>query len=255
MDIIVVLRQVPDLVEEFELDPDGTDIDREFLKFVISEWDEYALEEALLAKEAVGGSVTAVALDDPDVDQSLYTALARGADRAVKLSASAEGWISSHRRAAVIASWIRNQPCDLVLTGVQSIEDLDGQLPMLLAQELGLPHAAVVVGVDAKEGTAKVTQELGGGRYVELEVPLPAVLGIQQSRQAPRYAPISRVRQAMQAGGLETAEADLPAEAAGLTLRRMYAPEAAGHAEMLEGSAEDVADRIIDLLRSRGLLG
>jgi electron transfer flavoprotein beta subunit len=255
MDIIVCMRQVPDLVEEFELDADGTDIDREFMKFVPSEWDEYAVEEALLVKEAVGGTVTVVALDDPDVDQTLYTALARGADRAVKLEAAEEGWVSSHRRAAALGAWISSQPHDLVLAGVQSIEDVDGQLPMLLAEHLGCPHVAVVVSVEAKDSSAQVTQELGGGRYAELEVPLPAVLGIQQSRQAPRYAPISRVRQAMQAGGLETAAAELPAESAGLTLRRLYQPEAAGHAEMLEGSADEVAERIVGLLRDKGLVG
>ncbi len=252
-DMIVLLRQVPDLVEELELNDDSTDVEREFMKFVLSEWDDYALEEALLVKEASQGSVTVVALDDPDVDQVLYTALAKGADKAVKLTGSEEGWIDSHQRARTIASWMRNQTYDLVLTGVQSVEDIDGQVGMLLAQELQHPHVSVVVSVETKNGSARVTQEFGGGRFSELDVQLPAVLGIQQSRQAPRYAPISRVRQAQQAGGLE----EVPTEVSGgsgLTVRRLYAPESTDHAEMLEGSADEVADKIIELLRSRGLI-
>jgi electron transfer flavoprotein beta subunit len=197
--------------------------------------------------------VTVVALDDPDVDQVLYTALAKGADKAVKLTGAGEGWIDSHQRAKTVASWMKSQTYDLVLTGVQSVEDLDGQVAMLLAHELEHPHVSVVVSVETKNGTARVTQEFGGGRYSELDVQLPAVLGIQQSRQAPRYAPISRVRQAQQAGGLEEAAAEISG-GGGLTVRRLYAPEATDHAEMLEGAAEEVADRILELLRSRGLI-
>lgn len=252
-DIIVVLRQVPDLVEEFEINEDSTDVDREFIKFVMSEWDGYALEEALLVKEASGGTVTAVALDDPDIEQVLYTAVAKGADKAVKLTGAGEGWIDSHRRAAALAGWIKGQDHQLVLTGVQSVEDLDGQVAMLLAQELGNPHVSVVVSVEAKDGSARVTQEFGAGRYAELDVAFPAVIGIQQSRQAPRYAPISRVRQAQQAGGLEEAAVGEVSGSSGLTIRRLYAPEAADHAEMLEGSADEVADKIIELLAARGL--
>ena len=84
MRIVVLMKAVPDLVEEIELTPDGTDIDREFLKFVLNEWDDQALEEALLVKEASGGEVVAVGLTgDTDIDQALYTAVAKGADSAV----------------------------------------------------------------------------------------------------------------------------------------------------------------------------
>ena len=79
MRIVVPLKAVPDLVEEIELSDDGTDIDREYLKFVLNEWDDQALEEALLIKDAGGAEVVAVALaDDPDIDQALYTALRQG---------------------------------------------------------------------------------------------------------------------------------------------------------------------------------
>lgn len=253
MNIIVPIKQVPDLVEELELNDDGTDVDREFIKFVLNEWDDQAIEEALLVKEASGATVTVVALDDPEVDQALYTAVAKGADRAVKLTGAPEGWIDSHGRAAALASWISTQPYDLVLSGVQAPDDLDGQTPPLLADRLGVPYVSVVVGVEAKEGAAKVTQEFGGGRSAELEVRLPAVLGIQAARQSPRYAPITRVRQAMQAGGITEVPAEV-SSGSGLSVRRLYAPEKSGHAEMLTGAADDVAARIVELLRAKGLI-
>lgn len=254
MRIVVPVKQVPDLVEELELDADETDVDREFLKFVISEWDDQALEEALLVKEATGAEVVVVGLGDPDVELALSTAIAKGADRAVNLTGLPESWVDSHTRAAVLAGWIRGQDVDLVLAGVQAVDDLDGQLPALLGSALGWPHVAVVIGVETKDGTVHLSQEFGGGKAARLEVRLPAVVGVQAARQPPRYASITRIRQAQQAGGIEEAEASAPAGGSGLTVRRLFAPEKTGHAEMLTGSADEVADRILELIRAKGVL-
>ncbi|HMC81500.1 MAG TPA: electron transfer flavoprotein subunit beta/FixA family protein [Acidimicrobiia bacterium] len=254
MRIVVPVKQTPDLVEELDLNDDATDVDREFLKFVLSEWDDQALEEALLVKEAAGGEVIVVGFGDPDVELSLSTALAKGADRAVNLTGLGEGWIDSHTRAAVLAQWLSGQEVDLVLAGVQAVDDLDGQLPPLLAATLGWPHVGVVIGVEGKDNTIQVSQEFGGGKASRLEVKLPAVVGVQAARQPPRYASITRIRQVQQAGGIEEVTVTKPDADAGITVRRLFEPEKTGHAEMLTGSPEDVADRILDLIRSKGLL-
>lgn len=253
MRIAVPIKQVPDVAEELELAADETDVEREFLSFVMNEFDGQALEEAVLVKEAVGGEVVVVALDEPDVDQALATALAKGADRAVKLTGAGEGWISSHARAHALAEWLRSEDVDLVLAGVQAVDDLDGQLPALLGPLLGRPHATVVVGVAVRDGVAAVQQDFGGGRVNELELRLPAVLGVQTASQPPRYVPISRIRQAMQEGTIEEHEAAASSADPGITVRRLYEPEQAGHAEMLTGSADEVAGRIVELIRARGL--
>jgi electron transfer flavoprotein beta subunit len=254
MRIVVPIKQTPDLVEELELNSDETDVDREFLKFVLSEWDDQAIEEALLVKEAGGGEVIVVGFGDPDVELSLYTALAKGADRAVNLTGLGEGWVDSHTRAAALAEWLSGQEVDLVLAGVQAVDDLDGQLPPLLAGTLGWPHVGVVIGVEGKDNTIVAYQEFGGGKATHLEVKLPAVIGVQAARQPPRYASITRIRQAQQAGGIEEIEVEKPGVDAGITVRRLFAPEKTGHAEMLTGSPEEVADRILDLIRSKGVL-
>lgn len=253
MRIVVVMKAVPDLVEELELTSDGTDIDREYLKFVVNEWDEQALEEALLVKEASGAEVVALGLaDDPDIDQALYTAMAKGADSGVKISGATAG--DTHSRAAAIAAWLRDNPADLVITGVQAPDDLDGQLPSALGAALDLPHVSVVVSVAVEDGQARVRQEFSGGRAAELTVTLPAVIGLQAARQAPRYAPITKIRQTMSAGGLQEAAVSPPEAAPGLQVRRMYPPEQTTHAEMFDGSPEEIADQIIGLLRGRGLV-
>jgi len=274
--IVVPIKAVPDLVEEIELTGDGAAIDREYLTFVLNEWDGQALEEALLLKDAGGAEVVVVGLaDDPDIDQFLYTALAKGADEAVKLVAATPlgppgpGGTSGADRAALVAAYLAAHPADLVMTGVQAADDLDGQLASRLAALLDLPHVSVVIGAEpgqvepaAKEGghnedggaSVTVRQEFAGGRCHELEVQLPAVMGVQSARQAPRYAPITRIRQAMTAGGLSELVVPAPAPGNGLVVRQLHRPETTGGAEMMTGSAREVAGQIVGLLRARGLV-
>jgi electron transfer flavoprotein beta subunit len=252
--IVVPIKAVPDLVEEIELTADETDIDREFVTFVVSEWDAQALEEALLVKDASGAEVVAVGLaSDPDIDRALYTALAKGADSAVKVTGGARDRVLTGERAALLAGYLAAEPADLVITGVQAADDFDGQLPPMLAAHLGMPHVSVVVGVEVAGDSITVRQEFAGGRVHELRVALPAVIGVQAARQAPRYAPITRIRQAMAAGGIREVTAE-PAEASPAPkVRRMFRPETASRAQMLTGNADDVAAAIANLLSERGL--
>jgi electron transfer flavoprotein beta subunit len=254
MELVVLLKQVPDLAEELEVDPSGKDLRRDWLNLVTSEWDEYALEEALQLRDVVGGSVTCLALDTGSVDEMLATCLARGADRVHKVG-SFDRPPDSHTAAKAFAAALRGLPHDLVLTGVQAIDDLDGQVGPLVAAELDLPHVSVVthisVGTDGR--TATVHQEYAGGLVAEFELDLPAVLGVQTSREPPRYAPVSRVRQLLRTAEIGSLEVSVPADG-GLVIEEMVIPEATGHAELIEGDAATVADRIAAILRERGLV-
>jgi electron transfer flavoprotein beta subunit len=254
MDVIVAMKQVPDAGAALAINGEGTDLARDRLALVTNPFDEWALEEALLLKEVTGGWVTVVALDDPGIDQALYRAIALGADQAVKLVGTGAAWIDSHRRAGIMASWIREQLYDLILSGVQAPDDLDGQLPALLAAGLGHPFASVVVAVEATETGVIATQEFGGGRIGQLELALPAVLGIQGSLRDPRYVSDMRIRLASMGGGIEEVPLDVVTAGSGLTVRRVFTPEASRRAEMLPASPHEAADAILGLLRERGLI-
>lgn len=253
MELVVLLKQVPDLAEELEIDASGTDLARDWLSLVTSEWDEYALEEALQLRDLVGGSVTCLALDTGSIDELLATCLARGADRVVKVG-SFERSPGSHAAARAFAAALRGMPHDLVLTGVQAIDDLDGQVGPLVAGELGLPHVSVVthIAVGAGGGTVTANQEYAGGLVAEFEVDLPAVLGVQTSREAPRYAPVSRVRQLMKTAEMGAVAGDGGGDG-GLVVEAMSIPEATGRAEMVSGDAGAIADRLAAIIRERGL--
>jgi electron transfer flavoprotein beta subunit len=255
MEIVVVVKMVPDPVEELEVSAEGTDLERSLLTLRLNEFDEHALEEALLLKERAGGRVTVLALDAPGVDEALYTALAKGADQAVKVVGALPEPPSSRATAAILARVLEGLPHDLVLAGVQANDDRDGQVGPLLAAARDLPHVSVVTAVAAEApGAVTVRQEHAGGLQAELEVTLPAVLGIQAAEQPPRYAPVSRVRQVMKTARIQEAQA--PAEPLPLasTVRRLARPEAGGRAEILEGSPEEVAARLHAILAERGLV-
>jgi electron transfer flavoprotein beta subunit len=255
MDIVVPVKMVPDLVEELEIDAGARDLDRSFLKLRLNEFDEHAVEEALLLKERHGGRVTVIALDAPEVDEALYTCLAKGADRAVKVTGDFPTPPSSHAAAAALARVVRDLPHDLILTGVQAADDRDGQVGPLLAEALGLPHLSVVSGVEpAGERGVTARQEYAGGVMAEFDIDLPCVLGIQAAREAPRYAPVSKVRQTMKTAKLDTITAggDLPD--AGSSILALAKPEAAARAQLLEGDADAVADRLLSILQEKGLV-
>lgn len=252
MNIIVPIKQVPDLVEELEINSAGNDLDKEWLKFKVNEFDDHALEEALQIKEAGGGTVTAVALDGNDIDKALYAAAAKGADNVIKITGLGDS-LSSHEAAKAIANAVGDMPYDMILTGVQAVDDRDGQLGVLLAHYLGLPHVSVVTAVDPSDDMATVQKEYGGGLIGEFEVTLPAVFGIQAARETPRYVPVAKVRRAMRSTDLKEIAGDVGGASAGSIVSRMFKPESGGGAEMISGSADDIAGKLVEIIRGRGV--
>jgi electron transfer flavoprotein beta subunit len=251
MNIAVLLRAVPDPVEELELD--GADLDRDFLGYVLNEFDDHALEEGLLLKEQTGGSLTVYALGMADeVEQMLHTAVAKGADAAKKLGDDLEP-VDAHGQAAVFVEALGGGNYDLVLSGVQASDEIDGQVAMLVAAGLGFPHVSVVVGTTPGDGSIRVTKEYWAGITADYDVALPAVLGIQTAREAPRYVAVARIRQAQESGALEDVDIDQPDNLSGVTITQMRLPEEGEGAEMIEGDEEAAADRVLELLQAAGV--
>lgn len=250
MNIVIPIKLVPDLVEELNVSADGTDLDREFLSLKINEFDDHALEEALLLKEAAGGTVTVLAPDSDETDKVLFTALAKGADRAVKITGLEPG-APTRTFARAVANAVGAMDFDLVLTGVQAPDDRDGQIGVLLAGLLGVPHLSVVSGVSASGGGLTASKEYAGGVTATFEVKGKAVLGVQAARQTPRYAPVSRVRQLMKEASIDEVEAGDVAVAASSRVRKVFKPEKGTRAEMIEGSVDEVADRIAKILKDK----
>ena len=261
MNILVLLKMVPDVVEELEIAPDAPALDLESLRMILSESDDHALEEALLLKERHGGRVTVLAVEAPEIDEALYSALAKGADSAVKIVAGDEPR-STAQSAAMLAAAIANDKdllgADLILTGVQAIDDLDGLTAPVIAHRLARPYLGIVTGlsVDAAARAAVALKEYPGGVRGEFEVQLPAVLGIQAAEKPPRYVPVAKVRAAMKSQKIACAAPPTLADGGGplVSVAAMKKPEPAGRAQMMEGAPDEVAGRLCEILSQGGVL-
>ncbi len=155
-----------------------------------------------MLKERSGGSVTVVAPDIEGVDDVLFTAAAKGADRLIKIKGDFPG-VNNHALARAFSAIVKELKPDLVLTGVQANNDLDGSVGPLLAGFLELPYVGYISGVSITDAKSKVHKEYPGGLIAEMDVTLPAVLGIQAAEQPPRYVAVSKVRQMMKTSIIE----------------------------------------------------
>ena len=252
--VAVILRLIPDQSEELEIDATGTDIDREWIGFKLNEFDDHALEEAVLLKERAGARVTAIALAGEGVDRMLQNAVARGVDAAVKVEHSLGKTNDARAAAFALKSVMESLGADLVLTGVQTPEDVLGQLSPCLAAALDWPTVNAVNGVTAGDGAVQVKQEYSGGRSATLEITLPAVIGVQSASQPPRYVSGTKLRQAM-ATPIGTAAADAEGPGVSQAIAALNVPTRGEGAKMFSGNADAVASQIADLLAGRGLIG
>jgi electron transfer flavoprotein beta subunit len=244
---------VPDLVEELEIDASGTALDTQWMRYVLNESDEHALEQALILKERHGAKVTVLALDYGEVEEALFSALAKGADDAVKLT----GLPSPPSKRAAASAFrvaLAGLAPDLILTGVYAIDDHDGHAAGLLAGLMDLPFVGVTRSVEPADGRALVQKEYPGGLAAEIEVGLPAVIGVLSAPQPPRYVPVAKIRETRKTRTLREEDVASAESLPGPTIRRMFKPEAAEHAQMLEGSPEDIARQMVTILAERGLL-
>lgn len=254
MKIVVAIQLVPDLVEELVVDLDGSHLDPSTVRWVINEYDDYAIEEAILLKERNGGQVCVIAPDIEGADDALYSAAAKGADELVKLNGDFEAETNNHALARLFVPLIERLQPGLVLTGVQAHQRCDGALGPLLAAMLDIPYIGYVSKVILADGKVVVNKEYSGGMIAEMESPLPAVLGIQAPDTPPRYVPISKIRQVMKTSKIREEEAGDFNLSGGLSIQEMYIPDAARRAILFEGDVEEVAARLVRVLKDEGVL-
>lgn len=261
MDIIVFVKQVPNPDLQFKVNDQGTDIRRENLTFQMSGPDEHALEEAVRLKEKHGGKVTAVTLGPERSNEELRRAMAKGADEAVRIALDDPLTFDANANAKILAAVARRQPHDLILTGVQSEDFAHAMTGSLVAAHLGIPHAAVVTRVEVEGKEVKVHRELEGGVEEVVQLPLPALLTIQFGINEPRYASVMAIMKASRAAIKTITPKDFGVNTWGdltgpprLRVKRLRPPEAKGKAQLIQGSPEEVAKRLAQILRERGFV-
>lgn len=261
MKIVVPVKQVAALDDEFELLADGSGVDPDFLEFDLNEWDAFSLEAGLLLREQTDedGEVVVVTVGDKEAEEALLGCLARGADRAVRVWDESLADADTLVVARALAAAVGRESPDLVLCGVQSSDAVNGATGVALAGFLGMPHVAVVkqLDYDPASSTATVKRELEGGLVEVLRVRVPALLTIQTGINEPRYANLRAIKQAREKPMEITSPAELDLESAALEAARgsrrrgLQHPDRGGGAEMIDGSPAEIAARIVEIVRDR----
>jgi electron transfer flavoprotein beta subunit len=250
MKIAVCIKQVVTREWPLRVSETGTWIRDSDASVELNEPDAYALEEALRLKEKHGGEVVVCSAGPARAAQVIREALARGADRAIHVEYLEGGDGSAFDAAAIagmLAAAVRDEQFDLVLTGLQSDDQGFGQVGVILAEALGMPHATIIMEVQVADDGLRVKRELEGGWFQWLTLPRPALLTIQSGINQLRYATLKGIMAAKKKEIRKVA----PAAAGAGTQRilRVYVPEKAKETQMIAGSAADAAKTLVSRLR------
>jgi electron transfer flavoprotein beta subunit len=248
MKIAVCIKQVVTREWPLRVNDAGTWIRDADASFELNEPDAYALEEALRLKEAQGGEVVVCCAGPARATQVIREALARGADRAIHVEVEENAAAASANVvAAMLASAIREEQFDLVLTGLQSDDQGFGQVGVILAAALGIPHATIIMEVEVAGSGLRVKRELEGGWFQWIALPMPALLTIQSGINQLRYATLRGIMAAKKKEIRTVAAA--PDAAPDQRIVRVYAPEKSKRTEMIGGSAAEAARALVERLR------
>ena len=258
MNIVVLIKQVPDTETKIKIAPDGSGIVAEGIKYVMNPYDEFAVEEGLRLKEKFGGTVTIASLGPKRVTEAIRTALAMGADKGVHLCDDAFEGSDSFATAKILAKAIEGLEADIVLCGKQAVDLDNSQVFAALAEMLGFPHVSVVTKLEVAEDgkSATVTREIEGGAKEIVETALPAVIAAQKGLNEPRYASLPGIMKAKRKPIQEITLSDIGLGAdevgAGGSKLKVFdfsLPPERETGKVLDGEPPEVAAELAKLLR------
>ena len=252
MKIIVLMKQVASKDAILRINKDGTWIEENDLSFEVNESDGYALEEALRVREKIGGDVIVCTMGPQRAKSVIKDALARGADRAIHVVGDNLAHLSPYAAASVLAAAIRDEQPDLIMTGLQSDDYGYAQTGVIMADLLGMPHATIVIEVDASAEKLRVKRELESGWYQWYSMSTPALLTIQSGISQIRYATLKGI---MAAKKKEIKDVTPPAEIVDRPshqkIQKVYFPQKTKQTQFLgDGDAKAGAVALAEKLHS-----
>jgi len=260
VEILACVRRVPDTSEnEIELDSTAGDIQRDDLVYSVNEPDNYAVEEALQIVGRVGGNVTVVTVGSEEDEEVLRREMAMGANQGVLLSDEVFSGSDGKGIATILKAFVQKGHYDLILTGVQA-EDGGAQVGGMLAALLDYPFASLVNSIETLEGAKlKISREIEGGTKEINEIDLPCVLSIQTGINEPRYVGMRGIRQVASANipTFDGADLGVNATAVGASAAKVkredyFVPTLGKGAEILQGSREEIVQKLVTLLKDKG---
>ncbi len=250
MKIVVAVKQVPSRDSQLRVNASATWIEEADLTCEINEPDAYALESGLQLKEKLSGEVVVLCAGPERASQTIREALAKGADRAIHIETEQSASSDPLALARMMAKALEPEKPDLILTGLQSDDLGYGQTGVILAEAMGLPHASIVMNIEAAGSGIRIKRELEDGWFQHVELPLPALLTIQSGATKLRYATLMGIKKAKTKEVRRIPAAELAApEPPSIGLDRIYLPEKSKQSQIFDGPAKEAAAKLIDKLR------
>jgi electron transfer flavoprotein beta subunit len=254
MRILVCVKRVPAPGSRINITSDGQAVDAAHLGFTTSPHEECAVEEAVRIVEEHGGEVTVLTLGPLAAEEQLRYAASVGAHHFVLIPITDVDW-DPQRTAAALGSAIAgleatDGPFDLILFGNESADSGGFQVGVRVAHALSRPIVNGIKGIDLADGTASARREIGGGFEV-YEVPMPAVLGVKEGINLPRY-PTMKGRLASKKAEVATVTSDAPA--GGQARVRLHRPVEQVSETVILGTGPEAASAVVDLLEELGVL-
>jgi len=255
MNILVCVKRVPATGGRILLTADGLDIDTRYLGFTISPHEECAVEEAVRIVEAQGGSSTVLTLGPEVASDQLRDAMAIGIDKAVLLETDGADWDPVATAAAIVdairAQEAEAEPFDLLLFGNEAADTGDFQVGIRVATALGRPVVGGIKAIELADGTVSARREAAGGWEV-FDLPLPAVLGVKEGLNLPRYPSVPGRLRAKKKEIVRITPTKRPG---GPTKQRLRLPEGTESTVEVIGNGAAAAPAVVELLTRLGVLG
>jgi electron transfer flavoprotein beta subunit len=248
MKIVVAIKQVPARDSLLKVNSAGTWIEDADLAWEINEPDAYALEAGLQLKEAQGGEVVVLCVGPERAGSTIREALAKGADRALHIETEEGAGSDPLTLARMMAAALREENPDLVLTGLQSDDLGFGQTGVILAEVLGVPHATIIMHVEAAGAGIQVKRELEDGWFQNVAMPLPALLTIQSGATKLRYATLMGIKKA-KTKEVKRIAPDIAPGAAAVRVERIYFPEKSKNSQIFDGPPKEAAAKLVEKLK------
>ncbi|MDR2548770.1 MAG: electron transfer flavoprotein subunit beta/FixA family protein [Desulfobulbus sp.] len=251
MNILICIKQVPDMESKFKINGEGTWYDRADLAWRMNEYDEYAVEQAVRLKEQVKDADLTVLCIGPDqVTESIKKALAMGCDRGVHITDPDSSQREPITIATMIAGFAKDKNFDIIFTGMQSQDRGSAQVGVMVAELLGIPAVTTIVDFAYDNGSIQVKRELEGGSKALVTATAPVVLTCQLGLNTPRYPTLPNIMKAKKKELLA-----LSPDTGGIDARQettaCYFPEKKGGGLVLEGEIPELADKLIQLLKEK----
>lgn len=254
MNLFVFVKRVPDTESKIKINHETNTVNEEGLNFVLSPYDEYAVEEAIQIKEAKGGQVTVFSVGPVEAQTILKKCLAMGADEAVLIKDDAGETFDALRTAKIISQLLKTKytEYDLLLFGKQSVGADSAQVPSMVAAMLDLPQVNVVTKLEIEGNTGAAHREIEGAEE-KVAFALPAVISAQKGLNEPRYETLKGImaakRKEIPIVTLEELGFAPDELAVQLELTKMESPPSREAGKIIEGEPDEAAKKLAEFLR------